>query len=166
MAIHQALLDNRDNPALHILTDSLGSIQKLLAQLDHPMTTARNHHLHLLRAVAHLFFLRDSRLDFLTSIHKVPAHADIPGNDAADAGAKDVVKAHGAQLPDTVVHRTGAQPHRLPVWAFAKAIPAAVPGAPAPEPHAFTHIRHMRKHAALHLGTHTARPSLYRTLFQ
>ena len=144
VAIHQALLEHRDTPERHLLTDSLGSIQKIMHQLRNPRCHSRNYHLHLLQAVALLIFQRDTQPKFVTSLRKVPAHAGIAGNESADSGVKDVVKAHGAQQPDTVVHRLGAAPHRLPTWAFAKADKAPAMGKPSPLPHAFTHAKHMR----------------------
>ena len=168
MAIHHALCMHRSTPDLHILTDSLGSIQKIIAQLQRPRSTARCHHLQLLQAIVHELLLRDNDSLCSTSIRKVPAHAGVPGNEAADQGAKDVVKAHGNQHPDTFIHRLGANPHRLPVWAFATPLPLADVSAPAlpQEPRAFTSVKLMRKYVTPLLGMYTSRPSQYRNLFQ
>jgi hypothetical protein len=96
----------------------------------------------------------------------VPAHADIDGNERADQGAKEVVTAHNQQLPDTIVHRLGALPHRLPVWAFTMPPATAAPSDAAPPIRALTSVKHLRKYILPILGTFTAGPSQYRSLFQ
>ena len=96
----------------------------------------------------------------------MPAHANVPGNERADQGAKAVVQAHGQQLPTTVVHRLGAHPHRLPVWAFATPPPTEVPLVAPQEQRAFTSLKQMRKYVTPVLRLHTSRPSQYRNLFQ
>ena len=164
-AIHQALVTYSDKPSLHILTDSLGSIQKIQAQLRRPRTTARGHHRRLLEAVVHQLVLRDMR-GLKTTIRKVPAHANVAGNERADAGAKAVVDAHDQQLATTLRHTLGATPFRRPVTTFA--IPAATPdpaAADPTEPRAFTSVKQLRKHVHPILGMYTSRPSQYRNLF-
>ena len=165
VAIHQALLHHAQLPDIKILTDSLGSIQKIITQIRRPRAHARCHHLRLLEAVVFELVKRDRNFQ-TTSIHKVPAHANVPGNERADQGAKAVVMTHGQQLPTTVVHRLGAQPHRLPVWAFATPPPTEDPTAATQEPRAFTSLKQMRKYVTPILRLHTSRPSQYRTLFQ
>ena len=145
-----------DKPSLHILTDSLGSIQKIQAQLRRPRTTARCHHRRLLEAVVHQLVLRDMR-GLKTTIRKVPAHANVAGNERADAGAKAVVDAHDQQLATTLRHTLGATPFRRPVTSFA--IPAATPdpaAADPTEPRAFTSVKQLRKHVHPILGMYTS----------
>jgi ribonuclease HI len=167
VAIHQALLLHRNTQHLRILTDSLCSLQKIAATISAPRTRMRDSHLELLCHIVGLIQERDTA-GRTTALRKVAAHAGIPHNERADMAAKAVRDGAVPPTHTVITHRVGAQPHRLPYWAFFQPpAPADAPqDAPPPAMQALTNLSLLSRHTRPALREATARPSLYRTLMK
>ena len=99
-AIYEALQQYSDLQELHILTDSLTAIQKLLLLNSQPMRSAKDHHATVLHMIRDLLIARPEK-GLHTSINKVKAHTGIKGSEIADQAAKEVVRAMQAIKEDT-----------------------------------------------------------------
>ena len=91
-AILHALETYREEHTLHVLTDSLTSIQKIMMLHSRPVRCSKDHHHPLLQKIAALLTHR-GETGKVTSIQKVTAHLGIWGNEVADKAAQAVVDA-------------------------------------------------------------------------
>ncbi len=89
--IHVALDIYKHDPWLGIFTDSKTSLHAIHHELQRPSHTTY-HHKPLIATIVDSLIYR-AELGLTTILHKIRGHADIKGNDLADAAAKSVVSA-------------------------------------------------------------------------
>ena len=171
IGIQHALQENQREPHVHILTDSLTALQKILLLHSQPLNSTRDHHHHVLQLISNLIEQR-SRNGLSTNISKVSAHTGVWGNEIADKAAKAVVTAvmehrtgEGVPYPDWVTPtEVPVQPHR-PAYVLTDDPPPNQDGT-QPTPRVFTTKADLHKHIKPQLRLHTAPPSTYHSIME
>ena len=168
-AIYHALQENQNDNHIHILTDSLTAIQKILLLHSQPLRSTKDHHHYVLQQIAALIEQRaQNRLT--THISKVPAHTGVWGNEIADKAAKSVVHAimkHRSE--DNVPYPEWVTPTDVPMQPYRQAHvltddPPPNPDGTQPSPRVLTTKSNLHRHIKPMLRLHTAPPSTYHSL--
>ena len=162
---------NQQEPHIHILTDSLTALQKILLLHSQPLHSTRDHHHQVLQLISNLIEQR-SQNGRSTNISKVPAHTGVWGNEIADKAAKAVVAAvmehrtgESVPYPDWVTPtEVPAQPHR-PTYVLTDDPPPNKDGTQS-TPRVFTTKADLHKHIKPQLRLHTAPPSTYHAIME
>ena len=169
VAIYEAM-ERYNDQHIHILTDSLTAIQKILLLHSQPMRSTRDHHARILNLIANQLQHR-SQTNLTTAISKVAAHMNIKGNEIADKAAKAVVDALRKQeqqdtpCPPWVEDTTApGTPHRR-LHYLTDDPPVREEGK---EPHRKVLVtkKEITKRIKPHLRYMTAPPSQYKDLLQ
>lgn len=108
VAIHVALQEvaqvvQRADNTIHIATDSLGSIYGIAKVISRPQDITEHRQLHLLQSIAKA--IEDA--SGVVHIWKVKGHANVHGNETADAAAVAVAK---GEIPDNATVVTYERP--------------------------------------------------------
>ena len=106
VAMHTAHTTFAMNGWISIFTDSLSSLEAFWRHRTNPGTTsAKHYHHHNLMLGSNTGLLETRRLAYVSiTLHKVKAHANIRGNDLADAAVKPAVT-HYETLPPPQTQR-------------------------------------------------------------
>jgi ribonuclease HI/exonuclease III len=112
-----AALDEAERLALRevaIFTDSLCSIYMIMKMAWEPHLMRQSKHRHLLARIVELIVAR-SKAGRRTSLHKVPAHSGVLGNEEADAAATSMARGEASE-DQCFQEPTTSDPYNDMVW--------------------------------------------------